>query len=102
MMIALAIIYWMWLFDCFVRLEYEQHREQWERDGKPSGFFWRPKECGFWFSHLAMHRLAHAVIFKTPAWAAERPECRRWLALMRVTSLVGAIGMIVFAVVLFR
>jgi hypothetical protein len=38
--IALVLFY-MRLFDRLVRWEYQHHREQWERDGKPDGFFWR-------------------------------------------------------------
>ena len=102
MAIALAIVYQMWLFDCLVRWEYEHRREQWERDGKPSGFYWRPKECVFWLSNSAMHRLAWAFIFKTPDWVAERPECRRWLALMRITSLIGILGIFSVIGVLIR
>jgi len=62
MMIVSAIVYQMWLFDCLIRCEYEHHREQWERDGKPSGFFWHPKEREFWSSNSAMHRLAGVFI----------------------------------------
>jgi len=101
MAIVLAIVYQMWLFDCLVRWEYEHHREQWERDGKPSGFHWRPKECVFWLSNSAMHRLAGVFIFKTPDWAAGL-ECRRWLRLMRAAFLAGVVCIIAFAVVVFR
>ena len=102
MAIIMTVVYQMWLFDRLVRWEYEHHREQWERDGKPSGFYWRPKECVFWLSHSAMHRLAGVFIFRTPEWAAERPECRRWLALMRAAMLAGVVGTVFFAVVVFR
>ena len=102
MAIILAIVYQMWLFDCLVRWEYEHRREQWERDGKPSGFYWRPKECVFWLSNSAMHRLVGAFIYSTPDWVAERPECRRWLALLRITSLAGIICILLFVGILFR
>ena len=43
--VGATVLYNLWLFDCLARWEYEHHREQWERDGKPSGFLaWRPKE----------------------------------------------------------
>ena len=102
MAIIFAIVYHMWLFDYLVRWEYEHHREQWERDGKPSGFFWRPKECVFWSSHSAMHRLAGIVIFRTPDWAAERPECRRWILGMRLTLLAAGLCALLFIGVVFR
>jgi ABC-type anion transport system duplicated permease subunit len=102
MMIILAIVYHMWLFDCLVRWEYEHHREQWERDGKPRGFYWRPKECVFWLSHSAMQRLAGIVVFRTPSWAVERPECRRWILGMRVTLLVAITCVLLFIEVVFK
>jgi hypothetical protein len=102
MAIILAIVYQMWLFDCLVRWEYEHRREQWERDGKPSGFYWRPKESLFWLSNSAMHRLAGVLVFRTPDWAVEVPECRRWILQMRLSILVAGICALLFIGVVFR
>jgi len=102
MVVISAIVYQMWQFDCLIRWEFEHCREQWERDGKPSGFFWRPKDCEFWSSNSAMHRLAGVFIFSTPAWAAERSECRRWILRMRLAVLVASLCALSFIGVLFR
>jgi len=74
----------MWLFDCLVRWEYDHHREQWERDGKPDGFFWRAKECVFWSSDFAKKKLSFWWMFKTPGWISESQRTRRWLFRLRM------------------
>lgn len=86
-----TILYQMSLFDRLIRWEYDHHRDQWERDGKPDGYFWRAGECKFWSSDMAKKRLTGVWLFKTPGWAATSPECRRWLAQTRITSLVASL-----------
>jgi hypothetical protein len=94
----------MWLFDCLVRWEYEHHREEWERDGKPDGFFWRTEGRTFWKSDMAKKRLSVAWLFVTPSWAATAPECRRWLQHLRVATLIwnAAILAILIRLLFFR
>ncbi len=87
-----TILYQMSLFDRLIRWEYEHHRDQWERDGKPDGYFWRAGESKFWSSDMAKKRLTGVWLFKTPGWAATSPECRRWLAQTRVVSFVAALA----------
>lgn len=102
MAIVLAIVYQMWLFDRLVQWEYEHYREHWERDGKPSGFYWRPKESAFWLSNSAMHRLAAVFVFNTPDWAAATPECRRWILQIRVMIFVTGLCALLFVAILLR
>ena len=89
---VLAAVYNMWLFDRLVRWEYEHQREQWERDGKPSGCFWRAVECTFWSSSTAAKQVGFAWLFKTPRWIGESSECRRWLFQMRVIALISCLA----------
>jgi hypothetical protein len=101
--IILTITYQMWLIDCLVRWEYEHHREQWERDGKPDGYFWCAKECKFWSSDMAKKRLPGAWLFRTPDWAAKSPECRRWLIHLRIiASLVSLTVVAILLRIFFR
>jgi hypothetical protein len=91
--VAMAtILYQMSLFDRLIRWEYEHHRDQWERDGKPDGYFWRAGECKFWSSDMAKKRLTGVWLFKTPGWVATSPECRRWLAQTRVICLMSMLA----------
>ena len=97
-----AVLYYMRLFDSLVRWEYEHHREQWERDGKPDGFFGRGERCVPWSSGVAKKRLDVAWLFNTPDWAAQAPQCRRWLLQKRIISAAAALViLILFARLLF-
>jgi len=87
-----SVIYNMWLFDRLVRWEYDHQREQWQRDGSPDGYFWRPPGCTFWSSDMAKKRLGLLWLFSTPQWMAESPKCRRWLLQTRVISLLASLG----------
>jgi hypothetical protein len=89
--VVLGVVYQMWQFDCLVKCEYEYHRDQWERDGKPDGYFWRAKESTLWSSDAAKKRLGFLWLFKTPGWTIQRPECGRWLVRMRIITLAGAL-----------
>ena len=71
-----AAAYGSWLFDKLVRWEYENHRSEWERDGKPDGYFWRPAEATRWASDNAKKRLGLAWLFITPQWIETQPKCR--------------------------
>jgi hypothetical protein len=97
--IGATALYNLWLFNCLVRWEYQHQREQWERDGKPTGLLWRPKECEFRLSGNVEQRLNLLWLFTTPEWAAQSPECCRWLAQKRIITLVACI---VVLTVLFR
>jgi hypothetical protein len=80
--------YMMWLFDQLVRWEHDYHHEEWERDGRPYGFFWKSSSCTFWKSDMAKQRLMLVWLFKTPLWAAGKPKCRRWLYQFRAGNLL--------------
>jgi hypothetical protein len=83
MLFISAVFYQMILFDRLVKWEYEHHREQWERDGRPVGYFWKADECGFWSGDNAKKRVEFLWIFRTPRWISESPVCQRWLVKRR-------------------
>jgi hypothetical protein len=63
-------------FDKLVAVEYRKHREEWEKDRSPYGFFWSPPERG-WFSgsnYSARDRVAVSWLFVTPGWMENDPE----------------------------
>lgn len=73
-----------------VRREYMNHRSIWEKDGKPRGVFWIPKESmiGKWYvTYSGAHyfrRLTWDWILSTPAWIAKERATHRLLLLHRV------------------
>ena len=56
-------------FDRLVRWQYEHHRKDWERDGRPDGFAWRANECSMVASDFSKKRLSFVWTFRTPGWA---------------------------------
>jgi hypothetical protein len=88
------VIYCIWLFDQLVRWEYEHHRAQWEKDGKPKGICWRAEGRPMWEGDFAKLRVFFFWAFNTPAWAKASPCCRRWLQHFRITVLVWNAGML--------
>jgi len=92
MVVILWIICWIVLvlgafatFDRLLDVEYTSYRRNWEKDGKPHGFFWSPAEIrrlGFWDltkSSTAHMRLRFDWLFVTPGWVRDNSEARFWL-----------------------
>jgi GH35 family endo-1,4-beta-xylanase len=85
-------------FDRLVKIEYKNHKEEWIRDGKPRGFYWRPPELA-WFaisSSLAMHNLTLKWLFKTPQWTANDLEAKECLRKLRQYVFLFYGGLIVW------
>ena len=82
------LLYSFVTFDRLVRAQYEAHREAWIADGQPRGFFWRARECTWFGSAIATHRLSFAWLFNTPAWAAESKTSRALLRRLRISVLL--------------
>ena len=50
-------------FDKLVKSEYTLHHRSWIADGKPAGFFWRPKESDPFIGQFARLRLSFSWLF---------------------------------------
>jgi hypothetical protein len=74
------------VLDFLQKLLYSEVAEEWERDGKPNGFFWQVGERALWSSHIAMKRLDLLWLVETPNWARQNPKCRRWLLQKRILA----------------
>lgn len=91
-------------FTSLVKLEYADHRPEWEADGRPGGFFWRPPISGFWASvrsGLATSVLSMKWVFITPPWARADGRAQQLLRRLRVCVAVwngGIIAALVAAV----
>jgi hypothetical protein len=96
------LLYSFVLFDRLVREEYREHRQLWDADGRPRGFFWRAPECSDFGSSMAMNRLNLVWLFRTPAWIEHSAPYKAWLNQMRVCVAVWNINIVFFlAVFLF-
>lgn len=101
LLLLLALLGTFISFDRLVRLQYDEYRSEWEKDGKPSGFFWRPPEWRSqgWLqalhSGLATHRVSFLWLIWTPAWMRETREGMTTARRMRVLALVWNVGIVV-------
>jgi uncharacterized membrane protein YesL len=90
------------VFDLIVRLEYKRHRNVWETDQCPVGFFWRPRKARVWAGSLSRSKLASEWLYSTPEWIASDPAAQNLLFLYRVLwglSILGWLVMVMFAFV---
>jgi len=88
-------------FDKLVKIEYKKYKEEWIRDRKPRGLFWKPSEIT-WFaigSSLATQRLSMKWLFKTPEWVTNDLEAKEYLRKLRLYVLIFNVGIIVWAVI---
>jgi hypothetical protein len=84
-----------------IRYEYQFHRDSWERDGGPIGWFFRPPESSWLRSGFAFHRVAFGWLFHTPQWTRGDSTARSLLSRLRWCVLVWNIGIIIFFLLLF-
>jgi hypothetical protein len=71
------------LFDYLVRWEFRHHRDAWEADGRPAGFFWRPFSTGELIP-VTRSQVGFDWFFRTPTWVRENSTCRRVLLFYRL------------------
>ena len=86
-------------FDNLVKIEYRKYRDEWTIDGKPRGFFWRPRESTWFSSSIAMQKLSFRWLFKTPQWMSNDPEAIYRLKRLRLFVLIFNIGIVVWFII---
>jgi hypothetical protein len=72
------------VFDWLLHLEYENHPENWKKDGQPSGFFWTPSGATFWRGSLSRGSVASSLIANTPDWVLDDQTAKRLLFCYRL------------------
>lgn len=91
--------------DLLLRLEYRFHRQSWEADGRPHGFFWVPREIGRFYglipdlrSSLSSCRCSFVWLFSTPDWTKSDVNARRLLFWFRFSAVIwnGSILLLIF------
>ena len=91
LLIPIGIVLFV-LFDLILYLEHEYHNEEWEKDGRPGGFFWSPEGVSAWAGPFARGSLASAWLFSTPAWVSADQRARRLLFWYRAVWWISMIG----------
>ena len=70
-----------------IQHQYQFHRTEWEHDGRPTGYMWRPPEATWFTSQFAFHRCALDVATFHAGLGSRRHSCRAALA---SPAMVGA------------
>ena len=81
-------------FDRLVQLEYRNHREQWEQDGKPWNGLTPPPGASA-FDGRAWQRCSLTWLFSTPSWTRSDSVATRLLWLYRGLGIVFNFGLCV-------
>ena len=88
--LLVPILIWAFrTFDNLMKHEYEQFHNQWIEDGKPSGIYWRPRECHPSFQGvMATQRSMIKILFRKPDWAASSVYASRLIRRYRILVLI--------------
>lgn len=92
------------LIDVLLYIEFNSHRDSWEKDLKPHGIFFYPKEVNLGpfvhpMSTVALLRLSIKWIFLTPKWAVLKKK-NVWL--FRIYRIAVLSQLIPFLILIFR
>ena len=71
-LILIPILIWAFnTYDNLIKLEYEKFHQQWLKDGRPSGLYWRPDGYRPSFqAGIATQKSMLLFLFKKPEWVA--------------------------------
>jgi len=64
-------------FDRLLQVIYSRFPAEWERAGRPPGFFWVPSGASWISGWLARQRFVSNVFFGLPSWANGSQDVRR-------------------------
>src|ERR1700690_273631 len=87
-------------FDSLVNIEYKRHNEDWIKDGKPKGFFWRAPGGPLFSGSIATQKLSFVWLFRTPHWVNNDTEAKIHMKRLRIFVLIFNIGVIVWFVIM--
>src|SRR5947207_10126469 len=86
------------LLDQLLKYEYRYHPDDWDADGKPSGFLWCPPDAQWLFTVLRPFAPPLGWLFKSPAWIRAEPGLLRKLNMIRLLFVLGTgLGLFFFA-----
>jgi hypothetical protein len=100
LLIPIAIVL-LGLFDVILYLEHEYHTEDWQKDGRPGGFFWTPEGVSRRAGSFSRSRLASAWLSSTPSWMAADQKAKRLLFWYRAVWWLSVIGWLASMIYVF-
>jgi hypothetical protein len=87
--------------DRLIRSQYASYREDWEKDGKPWGPYWRLPGSGTLEQQWQFRRIGYVLasrerlyswLFKTPDWMRQDQEALRLIFRLRILTLAFTLG----------
>ena len=110
----LSLIFVFVNFDCLMKILYEDE-DLWKANGRPCGFFWKPKELPIrwnWFSslrdlsevasfHKVGYRLSFSLLFRTPDWIKNDQRAIRCLFRYRTSVALYYVFFLLFIICFF-
>ena len=97
--LAILFSFLLWAFrafNAFVRYEYENVPVQWNNDGRPRGYLWKPpSQPGKTYKNMLLGHpsvLAVKLLFITPNWVIPNTEAAGYLKRSRQLALYWNIG----------
>ena len=96
-----------YVYDQLVCLEYEEHKDAWNADGKPNGFFWSPSSglspSAPFFRKLSIRGGSHFLLWLSvmPAWMRNESRVKaklRWCRILFVVGLVELTGSFLYGI----
>ncbi len=96
------IVVSLFCFDRVVRWEHTHRHADWQKDGSPAGFFWRPKDATFWRSGAAMRTKSFVWLFVTPVWVSEMNKEKKFFYVFRGCVYAWNAAFVLFIVSLRR
>jgi len=98
---APALIYAFLVFDEILEKEYREHRTEWEKAGRPIGFFWVPKEGKVLAGSAARNRLWMSWFFSPPTWSKSRSDAAPLFKKLKIAEITFVSLWVVMMIVLF-
>jgi hypothetical protein len=89
-------VYGFLQYDKLVEFANAEYPNDWQRDGRPDGFFCRYTDGNQWQRGSVLMRW----VFSTPDWIKLHDEAASWLRRLRVCILIWYVGMLLLLVLL--
>jgi chromosome condensin MukBEF MukE localization factor len=87
-------------FDSLVKIEYKRHNQDWIRDGRPKGFFWRAPGASLISGSVAAQKLSFLWLFRSPHWTDDDNEAKMYLKRLRRLVMLFYLGVVAWLVII--
>jgi hypothetical protein len=101
-LLMLAAFYF---FDRVIKIQYGEHKDDWQKAGSPHGFFWVPKESASWTkvtpkaaSTRARTKHFFSWLFQTPEWIRQDQAAKANISKVRALFAISLTLLVSFGI----